>query len=388
MKFFSRQIEASVHEAVRAFPAIVMTGPRRTGKTTVLRSLFPKTRYILLEDPDIQKRIQADPRGFLDDLKPPILFDEIQNVPELFDYIRTLIDQSPRKMGQWLFTGSQEAPLMRGVSESMAGRAAILQLLPLSLAETDRVNLFLGGYPEVIARPSAHNLRFSSYLQTYLERDVRAIANIRDLGVFRRFLAFLAARHGQLLNRSDLAASLGVSVPTISEWLQILDVTGQIMLVSPYFENYGKRLMKTPKVYIGDSGLACHLLGIQSKDELARSPFLGSLFEGFVAGEILKSQINHGRRKELYYFRDHQGLEVDFLFPGKNGALHLVECKASKTVHPGMAAPMNSLFKSMPNPSSIKRTVVHMASKTGPETRAIFPGVEALNINRFVQSIN
>ena len=388
MKFFSRRIEKTVFSAARGFPALVMTGPRRTGKTTILRRLYPKARYILLEDPDIQKRVRSDPRGFLEELTPPILFDEIQNVPELFDYIRTLIDKSPRKMGQWLFTGSQEAPLMQGVSESMAGRAAILQLLPLSLAETDKVNVLLGGYPEVLARPAARNLWFSSYLQTYLERDVRSIANIRDLGVFRRFLAFLAARHGQILNRSDLGAALGVSVPTINQWLHILEVTGQVMLVSPYFENFGKRLIKSPKVYIGDSGLACHLLGIQSKEELSRSPFLGALFEGLVASEILKSQINQGLRKELYYFRDHQGLEVDFLFPGKGGALHMVECKASKTIHPAMASPMNSLFNAMRNTTGVKRTVVHMAAKTGPDTRAIFPGVDALNVNRFVEILN
>lgn len=374
--------------ATKSFPAVVLTGPRRTGKTTVLRRQFPKAKYILLEDPDIQARVRADPRSFLEELKPPVLFDEIQNTPQLFDYIRTLIDRNPRKMGQWLFTGSQEAPLMQGVSESMAGRAAILQLLPMSISESDRVNVLLGGYPEVLARPAAHHLWFSSYIQTYLERDVRAITNIRDLGTFRRFFAFIASRHGQMLNRSDLAGPLGVSVPTINEWLHILEITGQIMLIAPYFENFGKRLMKSPKVYITDSGLACHLLGIKSKDELDRSPFLGTLFEGFVAGEILKNQINQGRRKELYYFRDHQGLEVDFLFPGDEGILHMVECKASKTVHPGMAGPMNSLRNAMEENARVKRTVVHQVSRNAPQTRVLFPGVEALDINRFVASLS
>jgi len=186
---------------------------------------------------------------------------------------------------------------MRGVSESMAGRAAILQLLPFSLAEAARVSLLQGGYPEVLARPKGRTLWFSSYIQTYLERDVRALLNVRDLATFRRFLALLASRHGRVLNKTDLAAPLGVTVPTIGEWLQVLEVTGQVILVPPYFENFGKRLIKSPKVYLGDSGMVCHLLGIASQAELDRSPFLGPLWEGFVAAEILKSQVNRGGPK-------------------------------------------------------------------------------------------
>ncbi len=204
-------------------------------------------------------------------------------------------------------------------------------------------HLLVGGYPEALARPKGRDLWFSSYIQTYLERDVRAIVNIRDLATFRRFLALLASRHGQILNRTDLAAPLGVSVPTVSEWLHVLEITGQVILVPPYFENFGKRLIKSPKVYIMDPGLACHLLGITTQAELNRSPFLGALFDGFVASEILKHQINQGRRKELYYFRDQQGLEVDFLFPADKGGVWMIECKASKTVQPAMAEPLQSL---------------------------------------------
>src|SRR5450432_2810948 len=340
MRFIARAIEDTVSEAGRHFPAVVLTGPRRTGKTTLLRRLFPRAQYVLLEDPDMQGRARSDPRALIEELRPPVLFDEIQNVPELFDYIRTRIDRHPREMGRWLFTGSQEAPLMQGVSESMAGRAAILQLLPFGLAETDRVSLLNGGYPEVLAHPTGRGLWFSSYIQTYLERDVRAVTNVRDLVTFRRFLALLASRHGQILNKTDLAAPLGVSVPTINDWLGVLEITGQIILVPPYFENFGKRLIKSPKMYLGDPGLACYLLGITTQTELDRSPFLGPLFEGYVAAEILKSQVNQGRRKELYHFRDQQGLEVDFLFPDGRGGVWMVECKASKTVQPAMAGPM------------------------------------------------
>jgi len=383
MRFVARAILPEVLQAARHYPAVVITGPRRAGKTCLLRHAFPRARYVLLEDPDLQARIRSDPRAFLDELRPPVLFDEIQNVPELFDYVRTLIDRTPRKMGQWLFTGSQEAPLMQGVSESMAGRAAILQLLPFSLAETDRVTLILGGYPEVLSNPRGRTLWFASYIQTYLERDVRALLNVRDLATFRRFLSLLASRHGQLLNRSDLAAPLGVSVPTVAGWLHVLEVTGQVILVPPYFQNFGKRLIKSPKVYLGDSGLACHLLGINSPAELEKSPFLGPLWEGFVAVEILKSQVNRGRTKELYHFRDYQGLEVDFLLPYEGG-VWLVECKASHTVRPDMARPMAALRQAMGERKPTRLSVVHRSSPSTPSTHALAPGIEALPVEDFV----
>ena len=388
MRFVARAIQPEVAEASRRYPGVVLTGPRRAGKTCLLRHAFPKARYVLLEDPDLQARVRSDPRGFLDEFQPPVLFDEIQNVPQLFAYVRTRIDRAPRRMGQWFFTGSQEAQLMQGVSESMAGRAAVLQLLPFSRGETDRVSLILGGYPEVVAHPKGRGLWFSSYIQTYLERDVRSLLNIRDLATFRRFLSLLASRHGQILNKTDLAAPLGVSAPTIGEWLHILEITGQVILTPPYFENFGKRLIKSPKIYIGDSGMACYLLGINSQAELERSPFLGPLFEGFVAAEILKSQINQGRRKELYYFRDQQGLEVDFLFPDGKGGLWMVECKASKTALPGMVRPLESLRSAMGKQASTRLTLVHRASSSQPPTRVLKPGIEALDVADFVQAVN
>jgi uncharacterized protein len=387
MRFVIRDVQPALLEAARSFPAVVLTGPRRTGKTTLLRRLYPHARYVLLEDPDIQSRARSDPRALIEELRAPVLFDEIQNAPDLLAYIRTRVDRKPRATGQWLFTGSQEAPLMQGVSESMAGRAAILQLLPFSLGETDRVSLLHGGYPEVLARPASRGLWFSSYIQTYLERDVRAIVNVRDLPTFRRFLALLASRHGQILNKTDLAAPLGLSVPTIGDWLHVLEITGQIMLVPPYFENFGKRLVKSPKIYLGDSGLACYLLGIATQAELERSPFLGALFEGYVAAEILKSQVNRGGRKELYHFRDQQGLEVDFLFPSGDGGLWMAECKASKTVRPAMAGPMESLRRSMGERRPVRMTVVHRASATAMPSRGIAPGVEALDVRAFVEAL-
>lgn len=386
MRYLPRDLDSVVQKAVRHFPAVVITGPRRSGKTTLLRKLLPKAHYVLLEDPDVLGRLRNDPRTFLEELHPPVIFDEIQNAPELFAYVRSLIDSAPRRMGQWLFTGSQEAPLMQGISESMAGRAAILQLLPFSFAETPKVNLLHGGFPEVLAHPHSRSLWFASYLQTYLERDVRAITNIRDLVTFRRFLSLLASRHGQILNKTDLAAPLGVSVPTIGEWLHILELTSQIILVPPYFENFGKRLIKSPKVYWSDPGMACYLLGITSEAELRRSPFLGTLFEGFVASEILKSQVSRGARKELYYFRDQQGLEVDFLLPRPNAGLWLMECKSGRTVHPAMAAPLLSLRRALEKRST-RLMIVHTKSRSAPTTSAVVSGVQALDFQRFVEEL-
>jgi predicted AAA+ superfamily ATPase len=386
----ARKVAGFLHQAMRQFPAVVITGPRRAGKTTLLRKSVPKAQYVLLEDPDIQERVRSDPRSFLESLRLPVILDEIQNTPQLLGYVRTLIDTYPRRMGQWLFTGSQEAPLMQGITESMAGRAAILQLLPFSYAESPKVDLLRGGFPEVLARPNGRSLWFASYLQTYIERDVRTITQVRDLPTFRRFLSLLASRHGQFLNKSDLAAPLGVSVPTIAEWLYILEITGQIILVPPYFENFGKRLVKSPKVYWGDSGMACHLLGIQTQAELERSPFLGALFEGMIASETLKSQINRGQRKELYCFRDQQGLEVDFLVPRPNAQFWMVEAKATRTVQSAMANPMLTLKKAANRQTErvSRAVIVHRKARNQPKMTAVAPGVEAMPFEQFSAEIN
>jgi predicted AAA+ superfamily ATPase len=391
MRYVRRALEKQLGLAARHFPAVVLTGPRRAGKTLLLRKLFPKASYFLLEDPDVVARLRADPQGFLDAVPTPAILDEVQNVPEVFGFVRARIDRQPRRAGQWLLTGSQEAPLMRGVTESMAGRAAVLQLLPLSWRETPKVSLLRGGYPEVLARPGAARLWFSSFLQTYLERDVRAVTAVRDLALFRRFLALVASRHGQVLNKTDLAAPLGVSVPTIAQWLGVLETTAQILLVPPFYDNLGKRLIKSPKLYIADAGLACHLLGVDTADELARSPFRGALFEGFVATEIVKSQVNAGGRRELYHFRDEQGLEVDFLVPRRGGAVALVECKCSRTVTPAMAAPMLRLTEALKSkrstPGGTNMFLVHQSPQAGTPTQAVAAGVRALPWQAFVESL-
>jgi uncharacterized protein len=379
MAYIERLLATQVLKAGKAFSAVLLTGPRQCGKTTLFRHLHPRANYTLLEDPDVISRVRSDPRAFMEALRTPVILDEIQNTPELMNYVRARIDAAPAKKGQWLLTGSQEAPLMQGVTESMAGRAAILHLLPVSTIESPKVNVFRGGYPGVVTRPSAADLWFRSYVQTYLERDVRAVTAIRDLGAFRRFLALLASRAGGMLNKTDIAAPLGVSVPTITEWLNALEVTGQILVVPPYFENFGKRLVKTPKVYFVDTGLACHLLGIEKAAALRTSPFLGPLFEGFVASEIAKLQVNRGGRPEIYYFRDQQGLEVDFVVPLKSQRLALIEAKATRTPTPAMAQPLRRLSSAITGHPTTAM-LVHDGSERPVPGGALAPHVAAVTL--------
>lgn len=387
MRYIPRQIESELLSASKHFSGLIVTGPRRAGKTTLLRKLFPKAQYYLLEDPDIISRLRADPRSFIEEIRPPAILDEIQNVPEILNYIRTQMDRLPTKKGQWLLTGSQDAPLMKGVTESMAGRVAVFRLLPFSISETPKVSLLNGGFPEVLTHPSVSQTWFRPYIQTYLERDVRAISSIRDLATFRRFLSLLASRCGQILNRTDLAAPLGVTVPTVSEWLSILEITSQIILVPPFYENFGKRLIKSPKLYFYDSGLVCHLLGIDSENMLSRSTFLGAIFEGFVASEIVKLQMNSGRSRQLYYFRDQQGLEVDFLVPAGEQKLVLLEAKASRTVLPETAESLSRLSKVVPN-YDVKSFLIYRPSKGKEPIFTLRPGIKAFSIEKLLSVLS
>ncbi|NUN48861.1 MAG: ATP-binding protein [Candidatus Brocadiae bacterium] len=380
MRYALRSLGPELLKAAGRFPALILTGPRRAGKTTLLRHLFPRATHVLLEDPDVVARFRADPSGFLDDLRLPVILDEIQNLPILFNYIRARIDAHPRLRGRWLITGSQEAPLMKGVTESMAGRAAVFSLLPLSHEESPRVSPHLGGYPEVLSSPAASESWFRSYIQTYLERDVRAVSSIRDLATFRRFLALVASRCGTLLNRTDIAAPLGVSVPTITEWLGILEVTGQIALIPPFYENFGKRLVKSPRIYFVDSGLACHLLGITSAAALKVSPFRGAIFESYVASEILKYRLNRGRSRNLYCFRDQQGLEVDFVVDLGNRKLLLLEAKATRTPRPDLARSLAALAKSV-RPHDCRPYLVHSAGGEAAKPASLLPGVRSVGVD-------
>ena len=379
MKYICRKLTAELQRAARHFQAVILSGTRGSGKTTLLKHLLPSAKYVLLEDPDVVSRVNADPRGFLEALSFPVILDEVQNTPHLFNYIRTAIDANPSRHGQWFLTGSQEAPLMQGVTESMAGRAAVFQLLPFSREESEAVSPFLGGFPEALAAPDAADIWFRSYVQTYLERDVRAVSAIRDLATFRRFMALVAVRSGQMLNKTDLAAPLGVSVPTLTQWLSILEITGHILLIPPFYENFGKRLVKTPKLYLADSGLLCHLLGIANRSALSDSTFEGAVYESFVAAEMVKHRLNRGLDRGLYYFRDRQGLEVDFLLDQGNNRVSLIEVKATRTPMPRDAGPMRALMRNM-SEHNVSAFLAHKGETTERTDSVLCPGVKAVGI--------
>ncbi len=383
MKSIPREVETTLVRAARGFPAVVLTGPRRAGKTYCLRRRFPEASYHLLEDPDLLARVRGDPRGFLEDVRTPAILDEIQHAPELLAYVRTRIDRAPSRKGQWLITGSQDFALMEGVTESLAGRAAVFQLLPFSLRELGRWDLLRGGFPEVWARPRLAATWFRSYVQTYLERDVRDVTAVRDLGLFRRFLTLVAARNGAMLNKTDIAAPLGLSVPTVTEWIGVLETTGLVLLVPPWFENLGKRVVKTPKLYWTDTGLLCHLLGIGSLPALAASPAIGSVFEAFVASEIAKRQAASGAARSIHHFRDHQGFEVDFVLPERDGGILFVEAKWSRTVVPADARGIQALLPRV-GARKARGVVVHRAAAEPVRSTALVPSVKALSVEAFL----
>jgi len=397
-----RALARTILKALKSFPAIVVTGPRQSGKTTLLKMLFSKThRFVTLEDPDIRIRAREDPLRFLEQYRPPVIIDEIQYVPELLSYIKTRIDQN-RKPGQWLFTGSQNFVLMQGISQSLAGRAAVLSLLPFSFSERigqgegtkgiddwlkglnlhqkyeDKVTLsewiLRGSYPEIASKKSVdRQLWCGSYISTYLERDVRNLAQIGDLSQFERFLRLCAIRTGQLLNLSELAKEIGMSVPTVKRWLSILETGYQIYLLFPYYKSLGKRLVKSPKLYFNDTALASYLLGLHNRETLLGSTSLGNLFETMIVTDFLKRFLHFGQMPSMYYLRTRDGLEVDLVVE-LGEKLHLFEIKSAMTIFPKHASSLLKISSDLK--SSVKISAI---ISTSPDNFQVKNGIYNYN---------
>ena len=333
-----REIQQQLLKLAAMYPVVTITGPRQSGKTTLAKMTFPQYRYVSLENFDIRQMAEADPRGFLKSYAPPVIFDEIQRVPKLLSFIQTAVDED-KSYGQYILTGSHQPALGAGVSQSLAGRTGILQLLPLSISEMTASGitlerdqyLYSGFMPRLYDTTLDPKNLYRDYFSTYVEKDVRQMLNIKDLSQFETFVKLLAGRVGQLVNMASLAGDVGVSSQTLAQWLSVLEASFIVFQLAGYYENFGKRLIKSKKLYFTEVGLATWLLGINSPEQVARDPLFGGLFENMVVIEALKQRFNTGETAELYFIRDSQGLEADLLFRKNNQTLIPVEIKGGMT---------------------------------------------------------
>ncbi|MDP3705769.1 MAG: ATP-binding protein [Legionellaceae bacterium] len=347
MVFLSRDIENEVMLMAETYPVITVLGPRQSGKTTLVRHLFPHKPYISLENPDDRSFAEQDPRGFLEKYPDGAIFDEVQRLPILLSYLQGIVDKDNRK-GLFILTGSHQLELQQSISQSLAGRTAILKLLPLCLSELTSSQddydldhfLYQGMYPKLYQEPQNPTKFYRNYLQTYVERDIRQMVNIKDLSTFQQFIKLCASRIGQLFNASDLSNALGISANTVTHWVSILEASFVVFRLQPYFENFGKRMIKSPKIYFNDVGLASYCLDIHTQNQLARDPLRGHLVENFVLSEFIKHRTNQGLDPNYYFYRDSNQNEVDILM--KMGhQLIPIEIKSSKTFHPDFLKSLN-----------------------------------------------
>ncbi len=353
--FIQREIKKTALSVLKKYPVLTVTGPRQSGKTTFVKHMFPDFHYESLEDPDVREIALSDPRMFLKKAnKKNMILDEIQRAPELISYIQSVVDDS-EKLGMFILTGSHQFDLIQNISQSLAGRTAILKLLPFSISElsqmklTESLNQHIqeGFYPGVHDRKIDPVIAYKNYFETYIERDLRQVIQIQNLRLFRKFVKLCAGRIGQLFSASSLANETGVSVPTINSWISILETSFIIMLLEPYYTNTKKRLIKTPKLYFYDTGLASYLLGIENQLHLSRDPLRGSLFENLVIMELVKKRYNMGLDHNLFFYRDSNMNEVDILV--KSGdKFKAIEVKSAETFHKSFLKGLSYIKKIFP----------------------------------------
>lgn len=350
---FSRALSSEIKAAASSFYAVSVVGPRQSGKTTLLKYLFPQHHYLNLEDPDTLERVRSDPRGFFQESTEKWIIDEAQEYPELFSFLLGFIDSNKIK-GQFILSGSKNFVLLEQISQSLAGRVAIMELLPLTYSElkTDgdyaKANIwnliYQGSYPGPYHDQVRTDLWYKSYVTTYLQRDVRQLIKVKDLSKFHLFLKLCAGRHGQLINLSEIGSACGISHTTVGEWINLLELSYIIFRLQPYYRNFNKRLVKSPKLYFYDSGLVCHLLGIETAEHAKLHAARGALFEGYVISEIAKQYYAKAKTPNLYFWNSHQGFEVDLLIE-KGEMLSAVEIKSSATFSNSFVQQLNKWKK-------------------------------------------
>jgi hypothetical protein len=339
-----RDLTDELLQSASEYPVVTVIGPRQSGKTTLVRTQFPEHGYANLENPELRELAQNDPKAFLARFPNPVILDEIQRVPALLSWIQVFSDELPGAKGQWILTGSNQLQLRESVSQSLAGRTALLTLLPLSLNElggrhddwTYAEWIHSGFLPRIYDQGIRPIRAWRDYYQTYVERNVRQLIALDNHLLFERFVKLLAGRVGQLINLNSLAGEVGVSQPTLGKWLSILEASFLIFRLPPYHRNFGKRLNKSAKLYFTEPGLAAYLLGIENPSQLERDPLVGNLFENLVIVEALKSRTHRGHDPNLYFFRDHNGQEVDLLYPEGNEVIP-IEIKSAQTFNNSFA---------------------------------------------------
>lgn len=350
----TRDIAPLVTRLAAQYPVVTLTGPRQSGKTTLCRALFADKPYVTLEDPDTRRFAEEDPRGFLLSYEKGAIIDEIQRVPQLPSYLQGMVDTDATP-GRFILTGSQQFEPMSQVSQSLAGRTAVLRLLPFSLAETARMHpvpalaqtMLTGFYPRIHDRGLDPSQALADYFVTYVERDLRQLAAVQDLQRFERFVRLCAGRIGQLVNLTSLGNDAGVTHVTARAWLDLLQTSYIIHVLPPWFTNTSKRLIKSPKLYFCDVGLACWLLGLRTADQVSRDPLYGSLFENLIVMEALKTRFNQGESPEMYFYRDATGNEVDLLLPAGR-KFRAVEIKAGATINADYFRGLNGFAANFP----------------------------------------
>lgn len=362
--YIKRKIESTILEAAKYFPVITVTGPRQSGKTTMLKQIFPHLHYYSLEDLDTRSFAMEDPVRFLHLHEDGMILDEVHNYPELLSYIQGIVDEQPQK--KFVLSGSSNFALLKKVSQSLAGRSGVFELMPLSIEEVkgqieyvddaDQL-LYHGLYPAVCSCKNIPKFLYPSYVKTYLERDVRDLLNVKDIRLFNMFLKLCAGRIGSVFNASEIAGEIGVSSKTIQAWVSILQASYVVYLLPPYFENSRKRLTKSPKMYFCDTGLACTLLGIESAEQLAFDKMRGHLFENLIVVELLKRRLNEGKESNLYFYRDSNQNEVDILV-NNGSSLDAIEVKSAMTYNPSFEKALLKVNEWV-NPPVGKRTIIY-----------------------------
>lgn len=384
-KVIKRTIQHELMESAKAYPVTTILGPRQSGKTTLAKLTFPEKPYVNMEAPDVRKFSQEDPRRFLAQFPDGAILDEVQRTPEILSYIQVFVDEK-KQNNLFILTGSHQLELQQEITQSLAGRTGILHLYPLSMTEIDQVytslsvdeRLFLGGYPRIFE----HNLQphrfYRDYVQTYLERDLRQIVNVKDLDQFQRFIYLCASRVGQLIEYTHFANDLGISRHTVKEWLSVLKASFITWTLPPYFENFGKQIIKSPKLYFTDVGLLCYLLGAQESQHIAQHPLRGQIFENYVLLELIKARVNAGIEPRVFYFRDKQQNEIDIIIQTGTG-LDAIEVKSSQTFHPHFLKTVKK-FNDIASKKLVRGYVVYCG-----EHQQMIDDIQVLNYHNILQ---